>query len=56
MKSLLIITLIAYAFAAIHALLAFINKRRTAERIALGALAAGFAGAHGRARARLGAR
>src|ERR1041384_1713467 len=42
MKSLLIITLIAYAVAAIHALLAFINKRRSAERTALYTLAAAF--------------
>ena len=44
MKSLLIITLIAYAVAAIHALLAFINKRRSAERTALYTLAAAFTG------------
>jgi cytochrome c-type biogenesis protein CcsB len=42
MKSLLIITLIAYAVAAIHALLAFINKRRSAESTALYSLGAGF--------------
>ena len=43
MKSLLIVTLIAYAVAAIHALLAFINKRRSAEKTALVSLGAGFA-------------
>src|ERR671928_1112208 len=43
MKSLLIVTLIAYAVAAIHALLAFINKRRSAESTALVSLGAGFA-------------
>src|SRR5918911_1400127 len=42
MKSLLIVTLIAYAVAAIHALLAFINKRRSAESTALASLAVGF--------------
>ncbi|HEX8068460.1 MAG TPA: cytochrome c biogenesis protein CcsA [Pyrinomonadaceae bacterium] len=42
MKSLLIITLLAYAVAAIHALLAFVNKRRSAEHTALWALGAGF--------------
>src|SRR5881392_304316 len=42
MKSLLIVTLIAYAVAAIHALLAFINKRRSAESTALVSLGAGF--------------
>jgi cytochrome c-type biogenesis protein CcsB len=43
MKSLLLVTLIAYAVAAIHALLAFINKRRSAESTALWSLGAGFA-------------
>ena len=43
MKSLLLVTLIAYAVAAIHALLAFVNKRRSAEHTALWALGAGFA-------------
>ena len=43
MKSLLLVTLIAYAVAAIHALLAFINKRRSAERTALWSVGAGFA-------------
>src|ERR687885_452952 len=42
MKSLLLVTLIAYAVAAIHALLAFVNKRRSAESTALVALGAGF--------------
>lgn len=43
MTSLLIVTLIAYAVAAIHALLAFISKRRSAESTALVSLGAGFA-------------
>src|SRR5918912_3301093 len=43
MKSLLIVTLIAYAVAAIHALLAFVNKRRSAEQTALWSVGAGFA-------------
>ncbi|MFL6210712.1 MAG: inner membrane protein YpjD [Pyrinomonadaceae bacterium] len=42
MKSLLLVTLITYAVAAIHALLAFVNKRRSAERTALWSLGAGF--------------
>ncbi len=42
MTSLLIVTLIAYAVAAIHALLAFINKRRSAESTALVSLGTGF--------------
>src|ERR1041384_2930838 len=44
MKSLFIITLIAYAVAAIHALLAVINKRRSVDQTALYTLAAAFTG------------
>src|SRR2546421_13126257 len=44
MKSLLIVTLLAYAVAAIHAVLAFVNKRRSAERTALYTLGAAFTG------------
>ena len=43
MKSLLLVALGAYVVAAIHAILSFVNKRRTAERVSLTALAAGFA-------------
>jgi ABC-type transport system involved in cytochrome c biogenesis permease subunit len=43
MKFLLLLALAAYAVAAIHAILAFINKRRAADRVAVGSLAAGFA-------------
>jgi len=42
MKPLLLATLVAYTVAAIHALLAFVNKRRTAERVSLAALTFGF--------------
>lgn len=42
MKPLLIIVLAAYAVAAVHAILSFVNKRRTLERITLGSLAFGF--------------
>ncbi|HEX8709156.1 MAG TPA: cytochrome c biogenesis protein CcsA [Pyrinomonadaceae bacterium] len=42
MKPLLFTALAAYVVAAIHSILAFINKRRTLERIALAALAFGF--------------
>ena len=43
MKSLLIVILLTYAVAAIHALLAFANKRRSAERTARISVGAGFA-------------
>ena len=42
MKPLLLAVLAAYVVAAIHAILAFANKRRTLERITLGSLAFGF--------------
>ncbi|MDT4969811.1 MAG: hypothetical protein QOJ64_4548 [Acidobacteriota bacterium] len=42
MKPLLLTVLAAYVIAAIHAILAFVNKRRTLERITLGSLAFGF--------------
>jgi len=42
MKPLLITVLAAYVVAAIHSILAFVNKRRSAERVALGTLAFGF--------------
>jgi cytochrome c-type biogenesis protein CcsB len=42
MKPLLLIVLAAYVVAAIHSILAFVNKRRTLERITLGSLAFGF--------------
>jgi ABC-type uncharacterized transport system permease subunit len=42
MKPLLLIVLAAYVVAAIHAILAFVNKRRTLERITLGSVAFGF--------------
>jgi ABC-type uncharacterized transport system, permease component len=42
MKSLLLSVLAAYVVAAIHAILAFVNKRRTLERVSLFALAIGF--------------
>jgi ABC-type uncharacterized transport system permease subunit len=42
MKSLLLATLAAYTVAAIHAVLAFINKRRNVERVSFAALAFGF--------------
>src|SRR5437763_12913075 len=42
MKPLLLTVLAAYVVAAIHAILAFVNKRRTLERITLGSLAFGF--------------
>src|ERR671939_1070403 len=42
MKPLLLIVLAAYVVAAIHSVLAFVNKRRTLERITLGSLAFGF--------------
>jgi ABC-type transport system involved in cytochrome c biogenesis permease subunit len=44
MKSLLLVTLLIYAVAAIHAVLAFVNKRRSAEQTALIALGAAFVG------------
>ncbi len=43
MSSLLIITLAAYFVASIHAVLAFINKRRVLERVAFYSLVFGFA-------------
>lgn len=43
MKPLLLSVLAAYVVAAIHAILAFVNKRRTLERVSLSALAIGFA-------------
>ncbi|MBA3322772.1 MAG: cytochrome c biogenesis protein CcsA [Pyrinomonadaceae bacterium] len=43
MKPLLIVALAGYVVAAIHTILAFINKRRTVERVALVSLATGFA-------------
>ncbi|MDX6693953.1 MAG: hypothetical protein QOF02_1556 [Blastocatellia bacterium] len=42
MKPLLLTVLSAYVVAAIHAILAFVNKRRTLERISILSLAAGF--------------
>ncbi len=43
MKPLLLSVLAAYVVAAIHAILAFVNKRRALERVSLAALAIGFA-------------
>jgi cytochrome c-type biogenesis protein CcsB len=43
MKLLLLVAVAAYAVAAIHSVLAFVNKRRAADRVAVGSLAAGFA-------------
>ncbi|MFN2453105.1 MAG: inner membrane protein YpjD [Pyrinomonadaceae bacterium] len=43
MKPLLVIVLAAYTVAAVQSILAFVNKRRTLERISLSALAIGFA-------------
>src|SRR5438105_9772246 len=42
MKPLLLTVLAAYVVAAIHSILAFVNKRWSAERVALGTLAFGF--------------
>ncbi len=42
MKPLLLSVLAAYVVAAIHAILAFVNKRRTLERVSLTALSIGF--------------
>ena len=42
MKPLLLTVLAAYVVAAIHSILAFVNKRRTLERITMGSLAFGF--------------
>jgi cytochrome c-type biogenesis protein CcsB len=42
MKPLLLTVLAAYVVAAIHSILAFVNKRLSAERVALGTLAFGF--------------
>lgn len=42
MKPLLLTVVAAYVVAAIHSILAFVNKRRTLERITLGSLAFGF--------------
>jgi ABC-type uncharacterized transport system permease subunit len=43
MKPFLYVALTGYVIAAIHAVLAFVNKRRSAERIALYSVVAGFA-------------
>ncbi|HYY57477.1 MAG TPA: cytochrome c biogenesis protein CcsA [Pyrinomonadaceae bacterium] len=43
MKPLLLMVLAAYVVAAIHSVLAFVNKRRAVERVAFAALALGFA-------------
>ncbi|HYE65031.1 MAG TPA: cytochrome c biogenesis protein CcsA [Pyrinomonadaceae bacterium] len=43
MKPLLLTVLAAYVVAAIHSILAFVNKRRSLERITLASLAVGFA-------------
>ncbi|MGH9902926.1 MAG: cytochrome C assembly family protein [Pyrinomonadaceae bacterium] len=43
MKPLLYIALAAYVVAAIHSVLAFVNKRRAVERVSLASLACGFA-------------
>ncbi len=43
MKSLLLAVLAAYVVAAIHAVLAFVNKRRTLQRVCEWSVAAGFA-------------
>jgi ABC-type transport system involved in cytochrome c biogenesis permease subunit len=43
MKPLLLLVLAAYVVAAIHSILAFINKRRSLERVSFAALAVGFA-------------
>jgi ABC-type uncharacterized transport system permease subunit len=43
MKPLLLMVLAAYMVAAIHTILSFVNKRRALERVALMALAVGFA-------------
>ena len=42
MRSLLLVALAAYVVAAIHSVLAFVNKRRAVERVSLAALAFGF--------------
>jgi cytochrome c-type biogenesis protein CcsB len=42
MKPLLLTVLAAYVVAAIHSILAFVNKRRVLERVSLAALAVGF--------------
>lgn len=42
MRSLLLAVLAAYVVAAIHAVLAFVNKRRSLQRVSLWALAVGF--------------
>src|ERR1041384_7754070 len=42
MKSLLLAVLAAYLIAAIHSILAFINKRRSVQRVAEWCIAAGF--------------
>ena len=42
MKPLLLAALAAYVVAAIHSILAFVNKRRAFERVSLGSLAVGF--------------
>lgn len=42
MRSLLLAVLAAYVVAAIHAILAFVNKRRALQRVSLWALGAGF--------------
>ena len=42
MRSLLLAVLAAYLIAAIHSILAFVNKRRTLQRVAEWSTAAGF--------------
>ena len=42
MRSLLLAVLAAYLIAAIHSILAFINKRRSLQRVAEWSMAAGF--------------
>ena len=42
MRSLLLAVLAAYLIAAIHSILAFINKRRSVQRVAEWSMAAGF--------------
>src|ERR1041384_3199355 len=42
MRSLLVAVLVAYLNAAIHSILAFVNKRRSLQRVAEWSIAAGF--------------
>src|SRR4029450_4785268 len=42
MRSLLLAVLAAYLIAAIHSILAFVNKRRSLQRVALWSMAIGF--------------